>query len=115
MKKLFLLLAISVVGSVSAKGYDGSTNGVVGSCMVKVDDENTRRFLNVAYIRSIEIEIKDEYNKAKPNIVIIKMASNYAAKTSYSINYGTEAKAMEALQKLSNTINDCGLNSKQRD
>lgn len=111
MKKIIVGVLIAVCGmSAFAKGsssIDDSTN-VVGACMIQVDDSTASRFVNVNYIRTIEIVRKDKYGDENPRMVTLQMASNYSARSSYSILYPTEEAAKQALKDFAKAVNTCG-------
>lgn len=117
MKKILIALMVSVVSVASfakssSKVNEEASVASVGACMVQVDDAGATRFINVNYIRSLEI-IKDEkYNaypaESNPRIMIVRMASNYGARSSYPIMYPTEAQAKAAINELAMKINKCG-------
>ncbi len=112
MKKIIVAALVSILSfSVFAKGsshVNDSSTGVVGSCLVRVDDANSMRYINVAYIRAVEILKSDTYETANPSVVSIRMASNYSARSVYSVNYGSPEKAIAALEDIAKKINTCG-------
>jgi hypothetical protein len=117
MKKVLVSAMLCVASmSVFAKGsshvQDGADVGNMGACMVQVDDAGSSRFINVNYIRAIEI-IKDEkYNNyntpADPKVVLIRMASNYSNRSFYGIAYPSQEEANKAIKELAVKINKCG-------
>jgi hypothetical protein len=111
MKILIAIMCMAISATVSAKGsshvQDGDESKAIGSCMVKVDDANTVRFLNVNYIRAIEI-VKGESREADPKVVVIRMGSNYNNRSSYAIAYASEQKANDALEDFAYKVNNCG-------
>ncbi len=106
-----ILIAVSSFGAIAkgsshVKKDDAMGNSSV-ACMIQVDDASASRFINVNYIRAVEIVRADKYEEANPRVVTIRMASNYAAKSSYSIMYPTEDAAKQALKDFAMKINNC--------
>ena len=107
MKKTLLAFIMSVISvssfsKGSSKVNEDGSSSAVGACMVQVDDAGAIRFINVNYIRSLEIIKDNNYNTTSysaesiPRIVMVKMASNYSARSVYPIMYSTEAQAKAA-------------------
>ncbi len=107
MKKSLIGILIAVSSfSALAKGYDSTSNNNA-ACMIQVDDANASRYVNVNYIRSVEIVRADKYEEPNPRVVNIRMASNYANKSNYAIMYPTEDAAKQALKEFAMKINSC--------
>ncbi len=106
-----LLIVVSSLGAIAKASSHVKDDGVsknVSACMIQVDDASASRFINVNYIRAVEIVRADKYEEVNPRVVIIRMASNYAAKSSCSIMYATEDAAKQALMDFAMKINKCG-------
>lgn len=112
MKKTISFFCILLATSSFAKSnsYQQESNDVFfnGTCIVQIDDAYTTRFVNVNYIRTIEISNQNKDKKANEQVLNINMASNYSAQSSYSIAYPNKETAMEALQDLLKKIKFCG-------
>ena len=93
-------------GSSHVQNYDTVSNKNT-ACMIQVDDATASRYVNVNYIRSVEIVHIDKYEDTNPRIVTIRMASNYGNKSGYSIIYPTEDAAKQALKDFAMKINNC--------
>lgn len=113
MKKSLIGILIAVSSfSALAKGpshvqKDDSINKNSAACMIQVDDAKASRYVNVNYIRSVEIVRAHEYEEPNPRVVTIRMASNYSNKRSYAIMYPTEDAAKQALKDFAMKINSC--------
>lgn len=103
MNKLLAGLFLSFVsaGSYAKVSSNDYSSAPSSSCMVRVSDEKTSRFINIAYIRTIELASNE-------NILTVFMASNFYAKRSYLMSYKTHSDAKQALEDLAVKINNCG-------
>lgn len=73
-----------------------------GACMIAVNDTTHTRFVNVEYVRLIQVE------KEEPNVINIQLGSNFAVETTkMSIKYKTTPEAIKVLEELNDKINDC--------
>jgi hypothetical protein len=78
----------------------------VGACMIQLDDANTSRFLNVNYIRSIEVADKDAKNPKERIMRVVMMGNAYPS--AYLILYTSKEQAVFAMKDLAVRINQCG-------
>jgi hypothetical protein len=73
------------------------------ACTVALNDSKTTRFINVNYIRMIQVSNEDKVLK-------VSTASNYAQSGdaySLDISYPSREQALKALNDLRDKINDC--------
>ncbi len=109
MKKVVLVGALLVSSAVWAKNE--TTTEVLpaqGSCMVALSDAKVLRFVNVNYIRAVEVSLQSgAREESQPNMLVVRMSSNYAARSSYVIEYASAKAAQEAARALVESINAC--------
>ena len=96
---------MAAIFSISQTAFAASSEDFALSnpaCTINVSDNKTSRFINVNYIRVVQVT-KDQ------RLLYISMASNYynSDTDSFSITYPTAQEALKAMNALSDKINDC--------
>lgn len=105
MKKIIGLVIASILFSntVSAASDDDSATPAKAGCMVGISTSTSSYFVNIAYIRVVQVKTDKEY----PTLYI-SLASNYmTGLTSIEIRYETHANAIIAMKDLAFRINTC--------
>lgn len=104
INKIIASICFATIGMISTSAYAASSEdfGVTNpACMVSVNDSANTRFINVNYIRVIQLKEK--------KVLFISMASNYynGETDGFRITYPNNEAALKALDILSDKINDC--------
>jgi hypothetical protein len=101
------LLSTFAIAAPQPEDFSNTNNS---ACMVAVNDSSATRFINVNYIRLIQVT-KEEDQK-----VNILMASNYDNQETrkFQIKYQTPADAIKSMNNLRDQINDCQYDAAER-
>lgn len=108
MKKILVAALMLVAGVAHAKSHSQQDDVTPTSpaCMIEVSTVTVSRFVNVLYIR--EIEVKNEARNGLPGTdLAISMASNYGNTSEFKITYPTNRAAMDAMRSFVKQINEC--------
>ena len=102
------ILSFGAIAKGSSYAHDDGKPGQKSvNCMVDISNVNTTRFVNVSYVRSIDLSSKNDDSNGIKSVLNIRMASNYGATSHYAIDYFNEARAQEAFKSLVQKINNC--------
>lgn len=90
------------------------------ACTITLNDSSYTRFINVNYIRSIQVSNNKEAPFAQPHahekVLRVSMASNYNnnGTSEFNLTYPSKEKALQALNDLRNKIDDCQYDAAER-
>lgn len=105
------LCNITPASAASSEDFDLSNP----ACTIALHDSKATRFINVNYIRMVQVLNDKEENKDR--VLHVSTASNYyqGEKTyNLDITYPSKEKALEALEELRDKINDCQYDAAQK-
>lgn len=108
-------ILVFILSALGINAYAGTSSNSVDSlpnrnqnCFVEFSDTNVIRYINISYIRSVDLTAEEYKDATSPKIIVnLRMASNYANKSVYSVNYGNEQAAKEALKSVLQKIATC--------
>ncbi len=111
MKKIligisFAIISISSFAKETQKSANEVTTRVIGNCLLSIEEQYSKKLINLKYVRTVEIIKKDQvfYD---PTALVIGMADNYNTNRQYMISYPTEEAVEKAFKEIEKEFSKC--------